>query len=164
MCVVLLPPGVNPIAVNNNNNNNNNNKRTWVKKKKIKDYLRKRTVIYFHLFSAFFVYIREVRCLNDCLLFSMWNVRRSKKSNKNLINRENKKNLGKYTFFLSQNANTCSRPNSIGTAIISLGQSARNVKLANHLPFITEDEERIELQIHASKGTFYLHLHSVYVQ
>jgi hypothetical protein len=23
MCTVLLPPGVNPIAVNNNNNNNN---------------------------------------------------------------------------------------------------------------------------------------------
>jgi hypothetical protein len=24
-CIVLLPPGVNPIAVNNNNNDNNNN-------------------------------------------------------------------------------------------------------------------------------------------
>jgi hypothetical protein len=32
MCTVLLPPGVNPIAVNNNNNNNNNNNKDIVKR------------------------------------------------------------------------------------------------------------------------------------
>jgi hypothetical protein len=29
MCTVLLPPGVNRIAVNNNNNNNNNNRKSF---------------------------------------------------------------------------------------------------------------------------------------
>jgi len=63
----------------------------------------------------------------------------------------------KTNFSFLRNAQNCSRPHSIDTAIISPGLIDRSLKLATNLPFSIEGEGRVKLQTQARTGKIYLH-------